>query len=518
MRKPSLRELLLITVILISIISFIPPGLANEALLWDDKAYINNALIASGRARSNEVWGPHAEERQPLFWWLITGLFMLGLPNWIVRVISPIFGIITVATVYVFVSRILEDPWSGFFSSLPMTFSSFFISTTSDILTDTMGAALAAAYMLSLYMGLKRENRYMLWASGPLLALAIIGRDQNLILIPVTVVFLIWSSALRLRSKISLIAGFLLLFLAVLLMLPIEGLLQTASNILTPLVMNSLFLPLLLLVTGLNAILVTYPYSRIMDDESGSKGLSRVGFDLGLGAALSIVFLYPYFMDNYRLGQEYQIAGRGILSRPISHFIMAKTIGIGAELPRAERWMWWLQHTIQLTTIPILLLAFMGALMMLRERRRFGSLLILWAGFSTAYVIFFTHLEARFLISALPPLFILAGYAISKVTRRRPIIGIGLLTVTTIFLLFPNSGSTFLPDLSQIPPTLQGIQILLGLRSPPAVWLSNYLRYLPMLRPVAPVIELLYPALGLGSLIIMVVVLWAAWRRKPLKG
>lgn len=518
MRKPNLREVLLLSVISISIISFIPPGLANEALLWDDKAYINNALIASGRAQPGEVWGPHAEERQPLFWWLITGLFMLGLPNWIVRIVSPIFGILTVATVYIFVSRIFQDPWIGFFSSLPITLSSFFISTTADILTDTMGAALASAYMLSLYMGLKRENRYLLWASGPLLALSIIGRDQNLILISITLIFLIWSSGLRLRSKVSLISGFLASFLVILVILPIEEVLQVTSNILTPIVMNPLFLPLILLVAGFSAILASYPYSRIFYENSTSKGLSKVGFDLGLGTILSLLFLYPYFIDNYRLGQEYQIAGRGILSRPISHFIMAKTIGIGVELPRLERWMWWIQHSVQLITIPILLLAFMGAIMLLRDKGRFGRLLILWASFSSAYVIFFTHLEARFLISALPPLFILAGYTISKAAQWRPIMGIGALAVAAVFLLFPNNGGMFLPNFAQMPPTLQGAQILLGLKPPPAIWLSNYLRYLPTLKPTAPSIDLIYPALGLAGLITMVIVLWASWRGRTVEG
>jgi hypothetical protein len=68
-------------VFLASLATYLPPALVNEAPFWDDKAYINNALIFSGRLSPQDVRGPYAEERPPLFWWLLTGLYAFKPPR-----------------------------------------------------------------------------------------------------------------------------------------------------------------------------------------------------------------------------------------------------------------------------------------------------------------------------------------------------------------------------------------------------------------------------------------------------
>jgi 4-amino-4-deoxy-L-arabinose transferase-like glycosyltransferase len=87
---------------------YFPPALVNEAPFHDDKAYINNALIASGRIRPEDAIGPYAEERPPLFWWLLTGLFILGAPNDSVRWASPLATTLGVVGIYFSGSKTLQ--------------------------------------------------------------------------------------------------------------------------------------------------------------------------------------------------------------------------------------------------------------------------------------------------------------------------------------------------------------------------------------------------------------------------
>lgn len=505
LKRINIKVKLLILVVLAAL-TFYLPGLANEALLWDDKAYINNALIASGRIRPEDAWGPYAEERPPLFWWLLTAIYLMGAPTWAARLLSPTFGLITVAAVYAFSSRIFGDEWAGFPPALLLALSSFFSSAAGDILTDVMGTCLAALYMFSLFLGFRK--RPLLWLSGSLLALAVAARDQNLLLLPATLFFLLWAAELEVKKKLLVFFGFVVLASPAAFM-GIEESMRLISETLTPVVIHPLFPPVLMLATGFTALLATYPREEMLEKEAVK--LDRAVFDLGLAVFLGILFLYPYLIDNYRLGAEFQIAGRGILSRPIAHLIMARELGIGMELPVWERRLWWAKTAYQVLGAPLLILAAAGAFMLLRERRLEGKLLITWAGASSLYVILFTHLEARFIAQAFPPIFILAGHALRRLSRERPVSATILLILSALFLLFPGYP---LPDLTRPPTFLQALERLLGLPPSRELWLTPYLEYLSNLPPSQPSINPLHPLLGLSAPILSVLSIYLALKER----
>jgi len=504
----SIEAKLLVAVAIVSALMLYPAGMVNEALFWDDKAYINNALIASGRISPDQAWGPHAEERPPLFWWLITGLFLLGSPTWIVRLVSPTFGVLAAIGIFTFSSRVFRDVWAGFSSALLLSLSWFYVSTTSDILSDTMGAALSIFCVLCMCLGLR--HTMMVWLSGPLLALSIMARDQNLILIPASIVFLICVLDIHVRTKMILFISLLVLFGVPLIFLPLEEVLQQVSNWITPLVVRPLFVFMVLVLTGLNAILVTHPSHRLKTRNVRQVEPHDILLDAGFAFFLGVILLFPYLIDNYRLSEEFQIAGKGVLSRPISHVIMSY-IGIGAELPAPTRWAWWMQHTLQFVTVPTLVLAVAGAVLLLRSKQQTGKILTTWAVLSLLYVIFFTHLEERFLVQSLPPLFILAGYTVSEVGRRwRPAAFVAAITAT-VFLIFPSMPTMPLPHIDQTPPTISALLSLTGLKHLDQVWLTPYLAYSQIAHGL-PRIQVIYPALGILSLILPLIAIYVSWK------
>ena len=510
----KLKTILFVTAFVVSALMLYPPGMINEALFWDDKAYINNALIASGRASPSQVSGPHAEERPPLFWWLITAFFLLGAPIGIVRFISPTFGLLTVLAVFVFSWRIFRNIWTGFFSALLLSTSYFYILTSSYILSDAMGATLSILYILCLCLGFR--ERHALWLSGPFLAFSIMARDQNLLLIPATILMMIWIFFKRLTLKLMLSTLLISGLGLILTTISLEEVLQYISNIITPIVIDPLFFSLTLILSGLCLLLsITPPSIR----EVGVDGIQSTDlmFDLLLAFFSALSILYPYFVDNYRLSAEYQIVGRGVLSRPISHLMMART-GIGTELPPWAMRIQWIKHVIQFITMPILALAMIGSISALKKEKHTGIILTTWSLLSLGYVVFFTHLEARFLIQCFPPIFMLAGYGLSRIGNKNKLLCFLSMLLTTLFLVFPVGRNTLLPDISQTPITFSSLRILMRFEHVHKVWLTPYITYLSTrMCSSIPRIQLIYPILGLSSLILSVGVIYLIWRELNLK-
>ncbi|MEM4303547.1 MAG: phospholipid carrier-dependent glycosyltransferase [Candidatus Caldarchaeum sp.] len=109
--------------------------MVNEAPFWDDKAYINNALVSSGRIEPSKVWGPFAEERPPLFWWLLTAVYLTGAPVEWARLVSPLMTSLGVAAIYLLTTKIFRSVSACLLTSLIMVFLDYFVLTTSYILT-----------------------------------------------------------------------------------------------------------------------------------------------------------------------------------------------------------------------------------------------------------------------------------------------------------------------------------------------------------------------------------------------
>ncbi|MEM4384657.1 MAG: glycosyltransferase family 39 protein, partial [Candidatus Caldarchaeum sp.] len=164
-----------IVVFAAALLTYLPPALVNEAPFWDDKAYINNALIASGRIEPSQAMGPYAEERPPLFWWLLALLYTAGLPVETARLISPLTASAGVVAVFLLTSKVFKSSLTGLLTALILVVHDYFVLTTSYILTDSLGSILAFLTLACFSLGL-RYGHYM-WLSGILMSAAILARD-----------------------------------------------------------------------------------------------------------------------------------------------------------------------------------------------------------------------------------------------------------------------------------------------------------------------------------------------------
>ncbi|GBC68467.1 hypothetical protein HRbin01_00150 [archaeon HR01] len=485
---------------------YFPPALVNEAPFHDDKAYINNALIASGRVTAELVRGPYAEERQPLFWWLITGILILGAPVESVRWVSPLITSIGVVGIYFLASRLFNDFRVGLLSAVFISLSDFFVLTTSYILTDSMGSVIAVLAILCFSLGL-RDGVFM-WLAGPLVALSIIARDQNLLIVPVIILSLVWMSRLGLGRKIAILA-LLGVALAPALTLPQDRILQIVSDIVTPIFRDPSYLLILIIyVSFMGAVVYKVAIQRNLISRRSNVG-ERI-FDVGFALGLALLILHPFFIDNIRLGDTFQIAGKGILSRPVAHAIMvARELGIGSELPLAIRVSTWVWESIKLLTIPLLMLSVLGAVTLLWRGVRMARPLILWGFLSLLYVILFTHLEYRFLAQALPPLAILAAYTIVRLWKISRVFPAILIPLTILFLLFPSQPLYPIPELS----TPRTVQSLMAGPTPDG-WLTQYIAYLETLTPAGTIsINPIYPVVGLATIPVLLVSVYVGLRR-----
>lgn len=405
---------------MISSILFFLAGYVNQVPWYDDKAYLNNALIHSGIVRKEDVVGPYAEERPPLFWWILTTLFSVGFPIVTAKFLSPFFGVILVVVTGLFARKLFQSDVIGFLAGLFLSFNAFFLLISGMILTDVPGTLLATLFLLCVYVGVNEKRDAFLVASGPLLALSLMMREQNLIFIPIAIFYVI--SRLRILGNWNTV---LALFCSVLPGLPVLafGLIPTltmASNLLTPLISNQVYaVPFTSVGISIDTLLLFVASILVAPMVLDSIRSKRVRYSTALSAFLGLVFfavvLYPYLWDNYLLGASFQIQGKGILSRWVSHEVMSETIGMGVQLtPWARRW-WWLSRLPALISPAIFMYSLVGLTHSVKKRMLPQlTLLLPWIAYTAGFTVFFSYLEARFFIPAIPPLAILSAVGLVK--------------------------------------------------------------------------------------------------------
>ncbi len=460
-------------VFIASLATYLPPALVNEATFWDDKAYINNALIFSGRLSPQDVRGPYAEERPPLFWWLLTGLYALNLPVEISRLVSPTVTAVGVTAIFLLTSVIFSRLLAGLLTALILILSDYFVLTTSYILTDAMGSVLGFLTILCFSLGL-RYGPYM-WAAGGLMALSILARDQNLLLVPTILLAMVWVARVGRVLKLLMLAGLGVIASAAV-TLRQEVFLQQVSDLVTPMFLEPAFTPILA-VAGIFSATAVYVVAAQKNLISRRPSLEERSFDILAGAVLCVIVLTPFFYDNVRLGDEFQIAGRGVLSRPVAHAIMVRGDIERMGLSFTERVAGWVYEGLRWLSPMLFALAAAGALWALRRKEELAKPAILWALLSVLYVFLFAHLEARFLSQAVPPLAFLASYALTRITDWRRVVGLGLAAVLILFVAYPPVENLLTPTLDSHT-TITGLNILQGTVKPSERWLTEYAAYL----------------------------------------
>lgn len=458
-----------VAVFLLGVLVFLPPALVNEAPFWDDKAYINNALIASGRLNPQDARGPFAEERQPLFWWMLTGVYLLNAPVEYARLLSPLLTAAATVVMFLLVSKLFKSLMAGILSSVFTIALNYFVQTTSYILTDASGSMLAFLALLSFSLGLRYGP--FLWVSGGLTAVSILARDQNLLLLPVMLLSMGWIARVSKTMKILYLALLGAVAAAAVVMRQ-EVFLQMLSDALTPLVTDPVYIPLLIVFTTVT-LLAVHKVHQQKNLLSKRPSVEERAFDLLLGLAIMLFIMHPFFLDNVRLGDEFQIAGRGVLSRPVAHSIMVRDDIARSGLTFLERVQFWVSAFPSLLTVPLLTAAVAGAILALKNRIEEAKPLILWFALTVAYIILFTHIEYRFLAPAVQPAAALAAYAITRVRKRwLAFIAAGVILV---YVVFPTQLYGVVPEFSE-PVTVLGWRLMLEGGS--GGWLTDYAAYL----------------------------------------
>lgn len=386
--------------------------------LYDDKAYLNNGLVFGGRISRQFVQGPIAEERPPLLWWTLATIFATGIPLRAVNSLVPVYGIVLMVAVFALAYEMTEDFRISLYSTVLLGFNSFFLVFSSLLLSDIPGTALGTVFILCTYLGIaKHKIRYII-AAGPILALNLIMRDQNLILIPVSLFFLVLALETKFLKKMLLLLAATAVGVIPLIRYGLIGTLQILSNILTPIIIGapygvpmtsvgmSNFVVYLLVLT----FFTVYVFVAVQKPGVRSSGLYATGFLIS--AEFFALMIYPYLWDNVRIGAEFQIAGRGVLSRLISHEIMTLTIGQGMQLSLSQRWLWWITGLPFMVTPTFLVLSGLGLILAYRARVSLNfELLLSWVVLTTGFTIWQGQLEARYLAPCLPAMAILAGWA-----------------------------------------------------------------------------------------------------------
>jgi hypothetical protein len=393
-------------------------GAKNSIPLYDDKAYLNNALVFGGRISKTAVQGPFAEERPPLLWWTLASLLSTGISLLAVNFLVPIYGLILILAVFTLAYEITNDLRIAIYSAIILGFNSFFLVFSSLLLSDIPGAALATVFMLCLYVGIVKHKQGYIIVAGPLLALNIIMRDQNLILIPIALVFAIFSLQLKRLSKVVLT-----IVVGVVLAVPIGkyGLiatLQSMSALLTPVVIGSPFktpvtnvaVSYFIMYLAVITFFSLYGFVAI-NNANTSRWIKRCA-TLVLSGELLTLMIYPYLWDNFRLGAEYQIAGKGIFARLIAHDIMAITVGQGMNLPLSQRLSWWITGLPFILTPTLLILSIVGIVVLFRVKEKESARLLLpWFLLTIGFTLWQSQLEARYIALSVPPMAIFAGVA-----------------------------------------------------------------------------------------------------------
>ena len=379
----------------------------------DEQAYVTNALIYSGVSPS--AGSPAYSERPPLFWWLLTAIVSLGANPTLLLAVSPAFTVMLALLISKFSIEITGEPKVGLFAGLVSGFSAFMASMGSRVLTDAMGSFFALLSMYAFYKYFIKGQNKIIYAPlfGVSLGLSLVARDENMIMLPLfLILWIFFVLKVPVRRKILFAAAAAVLLGAPTAYLGVINTLQLASNIMTPLVLNFWSYALFLIA------LFTYFMFRL------KKIFLR---DAGLGLFSLLVFLLPFWYDNYLLGNvEYYVAGKGILARPISHLMMVpETQGVGAQLgttARASDWLWGLP---QLLSIAVLAAVVIGIYTVYRFSSKDFAFLSLWLVTTLGYVVVGTHLEDRFLMIAFAPLMIFAGIGLGFLWAKNRLIGAG---------------------------------------------------------------------------------------------
>jgi 4-amino-4-deoxy-L-arabinose transferase-like glycosyltransferase len=158
----------------------------NKSYWWDEAVYLGlGKNLAEGEGYKINVGDE--KFRPPLLPFIISLFIKNG--EWSARLISPIFGIISVFVTYLLAKKIY-DKKTALISAFIVSSTSLYIFFGQKILTETLSLTLFTATLYFFHMSFK-EKRYLM-LTGIFFALSILIRYTNLLLFPIFIIYFLY--------------------------------------------------------------------------------------------------------------------------------------------------------------------------------------------------------------------------------------------------------------------------------------------------------------------------------------
>ncbi len=255
-------------------------------------------------------------ERPPVFWWLLTSLFSIGVQS-IQRScnISTIHGSERRARRIVCL-RTLSGLEVRTFAGILAGLSGFAISIGSHILSDAMGSFLAALAMFSFYEYVFKNRRWFALISGASIGLGLDARDEDLVTLVLMIVLLIIfvpKGGVTRKILYLMVLG-TIVGIPVLLYGEISTM-QLISNLATPIVFD--WWPV---IVAIGAFLTFLAYKSTNRTQITELGAAFFGF---------FVIMLPFFQQLYAWKRGLLHSGKGNPREAFGSFTDDTTNGRG---------------------------------------------------------------------------------------------------------------------------------------------------------------------------------------------
>jgi len=165
-----------IVIFLISIVILAFYFNTNQGYWWDEAVYLG---LSKNVYDGNGYWinVPDQEAfRPPVFTYLTVSVWSIfGVSETIVKLLPPIFAILSVILIYFFVRRV----WNreiGLWSALILGTSHLFLFYSEKFLTESLFIFLGIAFLYVFYLGMETKKKYLLIFSGIIMAVAFLTR------------------------------------------------------------------------------------------------------------------------------------------------------------------------------------------------------------------------------------------------------------------------------------------------------------------------------------------------------
>jgi 4-amino-4-deoxy-L-arabinose transferase-like glycosyltransferase len=163
----------------------------------DEAVYAGSAASIAGNAALHDMF-PIFRAHPVLFQSIVSLGFHGGVDDWTGRAFSAVFGVATVAVVYV-LGRRLYGPGTGLIAALVLALMPYHVIVTRQVLLDGPATFLATAALYCTVRYAESTNRRWLMAAAGMFGAAVLTKETSLVLLGGLYAFFALTPAIRIR-------------------------------------------------------------------------------------------------------------------------------------------------------------------------------------------------------------------------------------------------------------------------------------------------------------------------------